>query len=96
MKKFLFGAIAMGVMSTSAMALWVEGTVVGITNASTGGTSLAIKRKSDAVVYNRFVNLTDDKLKRFMATALTALASGANTIGTGAGANYDTIQIKKY
>lgn len=96
MKKILLGAIVMGVMSTSAMALFVEGTVVGITNASTGGTSLAVKRKSDGVVYNRFVNLTGDNLKRFMATSLTALSTGANVIGSGAGANFDTIQIKNY
>ncbi len=95
MKKISLSVIVMGLMSTSAMAVYVEGTVVGV-QTSPNGSALAIKRKSDGVVYNRFINLSDDNLKQFLAIALTALSTQDKVLGTGPAANWESIKVKKY
>ena len=97
MKKVLLSVLMAGVMSTGAMALYVDGTVVGV-NVSPDKVIISVKRSSDGVIYHRQLDssVTGDYEKAVMATVLTAYSTGAHVIGIGPGGNWNSFRLVNY
>ncbi len=72
MKKFLFITLTVGLLSTTAFASWVEGTVLKIKNLP-AGTYVTLKKADNTTSFAK-ITATGDARKEFIAVLLTAKA----------------------
>jgi len=75
MKKLLFIALTVGLLSTTAFASWVEGTVLNIKNLPTG-TYVTLQKVDNTTSFAK-ITATGDERKEFIAVLLTAKAQNA-------------------
>ena len=94
MKKLIAAAVAIGILSTNAFAIWVEGTVAQV-RVNNDSTYVVLKKANDAL-QSQLVEptLTADQKKAFLAAVMTAYASGATVVLSGPSSNWEDIILK--
>lgn len=75
MKKQLLTVVAVCVLSSTAMAAWVEGTINSITQYPDGSIVMVLKKSADDSLASSTVSGTDTVKKNMLAMMLTAQAS---------------------
>ena len=86
-----------GLMHTSAWAVYVEGEVVGV-NDTNGVIIVSMKRTSDGVLYHRSISssVRDATKKELLSLVLTAYSMGTNVVGTGPSSQWTGFRLKKF